>query len=84
MQRSQNILLLPLLVFTLPVFAQDAGKKKKDSVKTLDEVIVDAWENLATERAVACPVCEGRMTPQVRVGTGELVGTCADCGTELD
>lgn len=40
MKRYQNFLLLQALVIAAPVLAQDAEKNKKDSAKTLDEVVV--------------------------------------------
>lgn len=63
---------------------------------TLDDLIVDAWEGLATARSVACPVCGGAMAPSAGPGDapagtsaplagtpGALAGECAGCGTQL-
>ncbi len=49
---------------------------------TLDDVVVGAWEGLATARIVACLVCGGEMSPGGRRG-GELSGECGDCGSVL-
>jgi len=48
---------------------------------TLDEAIVGAWEGLAAQVAVACPLCGGVLRPR-RTHDG-VVGSCADCGTTL-
>jgi hypothetical protein len=47
----------------------------------LDEAIVDAWEGLVAQLAVACPVCRGAMRP--RPAAGEVAGRCEDCGASL-
>jgi len=47
---------------------------------TLDDVVVDAWEGLATSRTVACLVCGGAMS---RCEGHTLGGECADCGASL-
>jgi hypothetical protein len=48
---------------------------------TLDEAIVGAWEGLAAQVAVGCPLCGGALRPrQTRDG---VAGSCADCGTTL-
>ncbi len=49
---------------------------------TLDDVVVDAWEGLATSRIVACLVCGGEMSPRGAPG-GELSGECSGCGSVL-
>ena len=46
---------------------------------TLDETIAGAWEGLAAQVAVACPLCGGAMLP----AAGEDGGRCKDCGTTL-
>ncbi len=63
--------------------AARVGRAAPGGESTLDEVVVDAWEGLASARAVACPVCGGEMSPQPGIGAGELGGSCADCGAEL-
>lgn len=49
---------------------------------TLDDAIVGAWEGLAAQVAVACPLCGGALRP----AGGEhaaIAGRCEDCGTSL-
>jgi hypothetical protein len=49
---------------------------------TLDDAIVGAWEGLAAQAIIACPVCGGGMRPGP--GTDEANGgRCEDCGTTL-
>jgi hypothetical protein len=50
---------------------------------TLDEAIVGAWEGLAAQAVVACPLCGGALRPHAAAATGELLGRCGDCGTTL-
>ena len=48
---------------------------------TLDDAIVGAWEGLAAQVVVACPLCGGALRP--RSGPAEVGGRCGDCGTTL-
>jgi hypothetical protein len=50
---------------------------------TLDELIVDVWEGLASGRPVPCPVCAGALVPRFGAGAGPVGGRCRDCGSEL-
>ena len=49
----------------------------------LDEVIVEAWEQLMADHVVACPVCCGEMDPEYGVQARPISGRCRDCGTRL-
>ena len=49
---------------------------------TLDDAIVGAWEGLAAQVVVACPMCGGVLHPHV--APEAVGGTCRDCGTTLD
>jgi hypothetical protein len=51
---------------------------------TLDEAIVGAWEGLAAQLAVACPLCGGALRPRTAGRAEPAGGRCADCGTTLD
>jgi hypothetical protein len=51
--------------------------------RTLDELIVGVWEDLAAHRPVACPVCGGAMTPRYGSGAAPVGGRCGDCGSAL-
>jgi hypothetical protein len=61
-----------------------------DGRPTLDDLIVSAWEGLAVSKAVACPVCDGELRPELRHpravepgGTAPIIGRCHDCGSVL-
>jgi hypothetical protein len=49
---------------------------------TLDDAIVGAWEGLAAQVVVACPLCGGALRPQA--APDALGGRCSDCATTLD
>jgi hypothetical protein len=49
---------------------------------TLDDAIVGAWESLAAQVVVACPLCGGALRPHAAPDT--VGGRCGDCGTTLD
>jgi hypothetical protein len=48
---------------------------------TLDDAIVGAWEGLAAQVVVACPLCDGPLRPHA--APDEVGGRCGDCGTTL-
>lgn len=58
---------------------------------TLDDAIVGAWEGLAAQAVVACPLCGGALRPAAqragaggsRAGDPVVGGRCGDCGTTL-
>jgi hypothetical protein len=51
---------------------------------TLDELLTETWEGLATvAAAVACPVCDGELVRRWSAGAGVVGGRCGDCGSEL-
>ncbi|WP_183344702.1 hypothetical protein [Conexibacter arvalis] len=54
---------------------------------TLDEMIVGAWEGLAAQAAVACPLCDdGTLRPLYADAGGSsppVAGRCDGCGTTL-
>jgi hypothetical protein len=49
---------------------------------TLDDAIVGAWEGLAAQVVVACPLCDGPLRPHA--SPDAVGGRCGDCGTTLD
>jgi hypothetical protein len=52
---------------------------------TLDEMIVGAWEGLAAQVAVQCPLCDGTLRPVYGQGDAGAVvaGHCDRCATTL-
>jgi hypothetical protein len=65
--------------------AGDRTRERGDSLgggPTLDDAIVGAWEGLAAQVVVACPLCDGPLRPH---GAPDAVGgRCDDCDTTLD
>ncbi|HET9075120.1 MAG TPA: hypothetical protein VFN48_11110 [Solirubrobacteraceae bacterium] len=65
--------------------------------RTLEDILLGAWEGLAAHHAVRCPVCRGDMVPsasasasarararaRASVGRPAVAGRCEDCGTRL-
>ena len=49
---------------------------------TLGDAIVGAWEGLAAQVVVACPLCGGSLRPHAAPDV--VGGLCRDCGTTLD
>jgi ribosomal protein S27E len=50
---------------------------------TLDDVIVGAWEGLAAQAVVPCPVCDGELEPVLDPDGRVDGGRCHGCGTTL-
>jgi hypothetical protein len=53
--------------------------------RTLDELIVGAWEGLTARGITECPVCGGGMQLDryEAARTHRCVAACGNCGTEL-
>ncbi len=65
--------------------ASDAPRTRDEDLGgglTLDDAIVGAWEGLAAQVAVACPLCGGTLRPHA-ASADAAGGCCEDCGTTL-
>lgn len=62
--------------------AENEGGTPRDHSPSLDDLIVDTWEELARGTS-QCPVCGGRMEPEYGAHTRPVGGRCADCGSAL-
>jgi tRNA(Ile2) C34 agmatinyltransferase TiaS len=62
--------------------AENAGGTRHYQPPSLDDLIVDTWEELARGTS-QCPVCGGRMEPEYGAHTRPVGGRCADCGSAL-
>ena len=51
--------------------------------RTLDDVIVGAWEALSARLTVDCPVCDGELVPEYGAHSRPVGGRCGKCGCEL-
>jgi hypothetical protein len=54
-----------------------------ESEQTLDEVISDAWTELAGHQTISCPLCAHTMAPSYGVHALPTGGRCGSCGAEL-
>jgi hypothetical protein len=68
---------------TRPAVAAPAPAPRSQAPRTLDDLISGAWEDLATHRTVACPVCTGPMAPRYGSGARPVGGRCRRCGSTL-
>ncbi|HEY3020216.1 MAG TPA: hypothetical protein VGJ32_08490 [Solirubrobacteraceae bacterium] len=50
---------------------------------TLDGLLVEVWEGLASDRAARCPVCQGTLEARYGAGAAPVAARCRDCGSEL-
>lgn len=70
--------------------ADASDREDRGGERTLDDVIVGAWEALIASssgrggQAVACPVCAGPMRPRYAAGAVPVAGRCERCASELD
>jgi hypothetical protein len=65
--------------------AADGDARKRDGLGgglRLDDAIVGAWEGLAAQVVVQCPMCGGPLRPHA--ASDAVGGRCGDCGTTLD
>ena len=51
--------------------------------RTFEDVVVAAWEGLASAHTAECLVCGGDVRPRYGAGPKPVAGTCRDCGTEM-
>ena len=51
---------------------------------TLEMLVTDAWDAVASGSEAECPVCAGPMQPRWSAGAAVVGGRCADCGTTLE
>jgi hypothetical protein len=50
---------------------------------TLDDLLVGVWEDLTTNRTVACPACGDEMVPRYSAGPAPVGGRCTSCRTTI-
>ena len=54
------------------------------TARTLEDLLLGAWDGLAAGGAIECPVCASAMTPRWSAGAGVVGGRCGGCGTTLE
>jgi hypothetical protein len=69
---------------TAPAEAAIVSGQRMGGERTLEDLILGAWEELAAHRLVQCPVCAGVMASSAGAHHARPVGaTCRDCGSRL-
>ncbi len=53
------------------------------AVLTLDALVAGTWHALQRGQQVACPACDGEMTPILTGAAEASEGWCGDCGCAL-
>ncbi len=66
-----------------PVLAAVASDQPVGGERTLEDLILGAWEGLAAHQPVSCPMCGGPLVPEHGAHSRPVAGTCRDCGTQL-
>ena len=51
--------------------------------RTLEDLLVAAWDGLSESHTASCLVCGGDVAPRYGAGPRPVAGTCRDCGTEI-
>ena len=51
---------------------------------TLNDVLVEAWNDLSAGARAECPVCSGAMQPRWTASARVVGGRCGDCGATLE
>ena len=51
--------------------------------RSLDDLVVGAWETLAVTQTAHCPLCGGDLVARFGAGHQPVAGACRSCGAEL-
>ncbi len=51
--------------------------------RTLEALVLGAWEELAVARTASCPLCAGPLVPRFGAGARPVGARCGGCGTEV-
>ena len=51
--------------------------------RTLEDLVLGAWEALAVTDTVSCPLCAGPLLPRFGAGARPVGSRCGSCETEL-
>jgi hypothetical protein len=52
--------------------------------RTLDDVLLETWQQLSGHAAATCPVCRGPMAPRYGSEPAPVGGRCRRCGSTLE
>ena len=51
--------------------------------RTLEDLVLGAWEELAVARTASCPLCAGPLVPRFGAGARPVGARCGSCATEV-
>ncbi len=51
--------------------------------RTLEDLVLGAWEELAVAHAASCPLCAGPLVPRFGAGARPVGARCAACSSEV-
>ena len=51
--------------------------------RTLEDLVLGAWEELAVAHAASCPLCAGPLVPRFGAGARPVGARCGSCATEV-
>ena len=51
--------------------------------RTLEDLVLGAWEELAVARTASCPLCAGALVPRFGAGARPVGARCGSCATEV-
>ena len=51
--------------------------------RTLEDLVLGAWEELAVAHAASCPLCTGPLVPRFGAGARPVGARCGSCATEV-
>lgn len=67
-----------------PVLAAVVRDQPVGGERTLEDLVLGAWEELAAHHTVSCLVCGGVMrSGSGSAGAPAMTATCEDCGSQL-
>ena len=67
----------------VPAAAPEPPEPTFAGERTLEDLVLGAWEELAVARAASCPLCAGPLTPRFGAGARPVGGHCGGCGSEV-
>ena len=51
--------------------------------RTLEDLVLGAWEELAVAHAASCPLCAGPLVPRFGAGARPVGARCGGCAAEV-
>ncbi len=68
---------------TAPAPAPDVPGHALAGERTLEDLVLGAWEELAVAHTASCPLCDGPLLPRFGAGARPVGSRCGSCASEL-